>query len=436
MRRTKEYATLLWTVLAATHLWAQEGFRPLFNGRDLSGWVNVNGAPETWTVREGMIVCSGVPKSVLRTDRMYQNFILELEWRHVQQGGNAGLFLFADGLPAVGGPYPRCIEVQIRDGNPGDIFPLRGAGMCPWSLPPEGRVRSVPSENLVRPAGQWNHYRVEARDGVVTLAVNGKVVNRAYHVIPRKGYICLEAEGSEVHFRNLRIRELPGADPPPEVVARDGEGFVSLYNGVDLRGWRVAPGSEGHWRPKDWILAYDGKSEAQGDGRHLWTEEEFGDFLLMVDWRLPGEVRMDSVPVILPDGSTLRDAAGGEVRVPIADAGDSGIYLRGSSKAQVNIWNWPVGSGEIWGYRTDPEMPACVRQGATPIQAADNAIGEWNRFVITVRGSRVWVELNGKPVICGVELPGLPARGRIGLQHHGDPIEFANLFIKRLDGVK
>jgi len=419
--------------LLAVPALGQDGFRPLFNGKDLSGWVNVNCAPETWTVREGMIICSGVPKGVLRTDRQYENFVLELEWRQLQPKGNSGLFLFADALPAVGSFCPRCIEVQIRDGNPGEIFPLRGASMCPWYPPKEGRVRSIPSENRVRGVGEWNHYRVEARDGTITLAVNGKIVNRAYHANPRKGYICLESEGSEVHFRNIRILELPGSNPPPEATAREDEGFVPLYNGLDLRGWKLAPGSAGHWRANDWILAYDGKSEAEGNAKHLWSEGEFGDFVLIVDWRLPGPAEPDSVPIVLPDGSTLKAEDGSEVRVPVLDAGDSGIYLRGSAKAQVNIWNWPVGSGEIWGYCTDPAMPPEVRRACTPIQNADNPVGEWNRFVIAVRGSRVSVELNGRTVIREAELPGLPPRGPIALQHHGDPVEFANLFIKRLD---
>ena len=115
------------------------------------------------------------------------------------------------------------------------------------------------------------------------------------------------------------------------------------------------------------------------------------------------------------------------------DAGDSGIYLRGSSKCQINIWNWPVGSGEIWGYRTDESQPPDVRAGATPILNADNPVGRWNRFEITVIGDRVTVILNGKTVIRETRFPDMPERGPIMLQHHGDPVQFANIFIKELD---
>src|SRR5579883_1321132 len=79
----------------------EESFRPLFNGKDLSGWVPVNVAPETFSARDGLIISTGKPTGVLRTDRPYENFIIELEWRHLKPGGNAGLFIWSDGLPAV-----------------------------------------------------------------------------------------------------------------------------------------------------------------------------------------------------------------------------------------------------------------------------------------------------------------------------------------------
>jgi hypothetical protein len=138
------------------------------------------------------------------------------------------------------------------------------------------------------------------------------------------------------------------------------------------------------------------------------------------------------VPVILPDGSQATDSEGKGVTATVPAAGDSGIYLRGSSKSQVNIWNWPIGSGEIWGYRTDNSMPPEVRKAATPIVKADNPVTKWNRFEITVIDERVTVLLNGKTVIRQARLPGIPKRGPIALQHHGDSIQFANIYIKEL----
>jgi hypothetical protein len=417
---------------------ADHGFVPLFNDENLDGWVNVNCAPETWTVRDGMILCTGIPMGVLRTERHYENYILELEYRHMKAGGNAGLFIHSDPLPAPGQPFTRSIEIQILDGRDtenytshGDIFGIHGATMKPDKPHPNGWMRSLPSERRSKPAGQWNHYRIESRDGRVVLAVNGKVVTRASHLKPRKGYICLESEGGEVQYRNIRIRELPGTNPSADAVAKRSEGFRSLYNGLDLRGWKQAPGHENHWRAKNWILDYDGKSEAQD--KNLWTVHEFGNFILIVDWRLPAEPKTGHVPVIRPDGSQATDANGRPLTTAVMEAGDSGIYLRGSSKSQINIWNWPIGSGEIWGYRTDQNMPPEVRKAATPILNADKPVGKWNRFEITAIGDRVTVAVNGKTVIREARLPGLPKRGPLALQHHGDPVQFANIFIKELD---
>ena len=129
----------------------------------------------------------------------------------------------------------------------------------------------------------------------------------------------------------------------------------------------------------------------------------------------------------------LRDEREGATPAEVLDAGDSGIYLRGNSKSQVNIWCWPIGSGEVYGYRTDENMPPEVRKAVTPKVKADAPPGRWNRFIITMKGDRLTVELNGKTVIDNARLPGVPDRGRLALQSHGAPIEFANLLIKKLD---
>jgi 3-keto-disaccharide hydrolase len=122
---------------------------PLFNGKDLSGWVNVNCAPGTFTVRDEMIVSTGVPTGVMRTERQYENFVIELEWRHMKPGGNAGLFIWGDGVTAPGTPFARGIEVQILDGrnsetytSHGDVFSIHGAHMKPDRPHPwQGRFR-------------------------------------------------------------------------------------------------------------------------------------------------------------------------------------------------------------------------------------------------------------------------------------------------------
>ncbi len=432
-----------WTILVLAPLpsIAQEepDFQPLFNGSDLTGWVNVNCAPETWSIREGVIHCTGRPIGALRTDRQFENFILELEWRHLRAGGNAGVFIWASPIAATGQPFLRAIEVQVLDHGygksdwfttHGDVFPIHGSTMRPHGR--HNGMRSFPSEERSKGSPEWNHYRIDCRDGVLRLHVNGKEVSGGSECNWRKGYLALESEGSPVEFRNIRIQEFPSTGAGPEESAPESLGFLPLYNGVDLRGWNLPSGSEDHWQPADWVLRYDGASTA--NVKDLWTEASYRDFELIVDWRLPKEVRRPDheIPKLLPDGTHAAGDDGAELTETIADHGDSGIYLRGSTKAQVNIWSWPAGSGEIWGYRTDPALDPALRPQLVPAKRADRPFGEWNRFHITLRGNTLEVSLNDIQVIAPVELPELSAEGPIGLQHHGDPVEFANLYIRPL----
>lgn len=207
-----------------------EGFVPLFNGQDLDGWVPINVDPDTFTARDGVIASTGEPTGIMRTDRMYENFVLELEWRHLKPGGNAGLFVWSDGVIAKPTPFARAIEVQILDGNEtenytsdGDVFAIHGATFKPDRPHPSGWMRCLPSEKRCKPSPEWNHYRVECNDGRITLAVNGKVVSGGAESKPRKGYICLESEGSPAEFRNIRIKELPSTNPEPDEVATPAE---------------------------------------------------------------------------------------------------------------------------------------------------------------------------------------------------------------------
>lgn len=194
--------------------------------------------------------------------------------------------------------------------------------------------------------------------------------------------------------------------------------FVSLFNGKDLSGWKIPEGDNGHWKVVDGVIDYDAQSEAKGD-KSLWSETSYADFILRVDWRIKETPYTNpNVPIIRYDGTHKKDANGREIRIPVPDS-DSGIYLRGEGKSQVNIWNWPIGSGEVYGYRMDEKMPASVRAGVTPSKNADRNLGEWNTFEITMRGSRLTVVLNGQTVINNAELPGIPASGPIALQHHG-----------------
>lgn len=254
---------VLLTVITFQSAWADEDFRPLFNGKDLSGWVRTNTPAETWTYQDGLLVCSGKPIGEIRTERMYQNFILELEWRHMVPRGNAGVFIWADDITARGVPFHRGIEVQVLEnayGNNrshtthGDIFPIHGAKMTPVNG--RGGSRAFPTEERSNPSPEWNHYRIECRDGNISLAVNGKVVTRGTDCWPRKGYICLESEGGIVHYRNVRLQELPDTPIEDDQVAIENRGYRSVYSGLDLRGWQTD--SPDAWSANDWVLKHSG----------------------------------------------------------------------------------------------------------------------------------------------------------------------------------
>jgi hypothetical protein len=231
-------------------------------------------------------------------------------------------------------------------------------------------------------------------------------------------------------------RLLTAADPPP--------GFTPLFNGKDFTNWSVPEGDGGHWRVADGVIDYDALSESPGD-KSLWSEREYGDFVLLVDWRIKETPFINkSIPYILPDGTHARDIHGSELRLALPDS-DSGIFLRDDGRYQVNIWCWPIGSGEMYGIRTDPKTPPELRKAVTPITQADKPVGEWNRFEITVQGQTVKVVLNGITVIPGATIPTMPKRGRIALQHHGGQndqgewnsppslVQFKNIAIKELE---
>jgi hypothetical protein len=194
-------------------------------------FTSVNCSPDTWTWKDGSVHCTGRPVGVIRTRKPFTNFELVAQWRHLQSGGNSGLFVWAseqaltglkpDSLPAGG------IEVQVLDHGfaeryekdtgkkpdwfttHGDVFPVGTSRMKPFApVSPDGS-RSFPSKHLSRGVGEWNHYYVRCINGEIRLWVNGEEVSGGSSCQPPAGFLCLESEGSPVEFKNLRIRELP-----------------------------------------------------------------------------------------------------------------------------------------------------------------------------------------------------------------------------------
>ena len=191
-------------------------------------WINVNTEPETWNLQKDLLVCSGHPIGVMRSEKKYENFILHIEWKHMEAGGNSGVFVWSNAIPRADSRLPDGVEVQMleldwinlnkRDGvTPpeayvhGELFGVGGVTTTPDN--PRG-TRSKSVENRCKGRGEWNSYDVVCVDGVIKLSVNGKFVNGISHSTQKKGFICLESEGAEIHFRNLTILELPlGVEP-------------------------------------------------------------------------------------------------------------------------------------------------------------------------------------------------------------------------------
>jgi hypothetical protein len=186
-------------------------------------WLNVNTENSTWKIKGDELICTGHPIGVIRSEKQYENFILHVEWMHVEPGGNSGVFVWSAAVPDQESRLPDGVEVQMleldwvnlnkRNGETppiayvhGELFGVGGVTTIPDN--PRG-TRSKSIENRCKGKGEWNTYDVICVDGAIKLSVNGKFVNGISNSSQRKGYLCLESEGAEIHFRNLKLIELP-----------------------------------------------------------------------------------------------------------------------------------------------------------------------------------------------------------------------------------
>jgi hypothetical protein len=211
--------------------------------------------------------------------------------------------------------------------------------------------------------------------------------------------------------------------------AKKKDGFTSLFNGKNLKGWKTPAGKHA-WKVVDGVIDYEAK------GGNLTTEKSFGNYVLRIDWRF----KRTAGP---PYNAKLFDADGNVTgNKPVSNA-DSGIFVRGSGKSQVNLWCWPCGSGQLWAFHRSKDP--IIRKGAIPKVNADKPVGQWNEMEITMQGETLTLVLNGRTVIDQSRMPGIGTKGPIVLQHHGgyneksktwSPasalIQFRNINIKEL----
>ncbi len=412
----KLWPPLIVALTLVTEVFATEApvMHPLFNGQNLAGWIGGG-----YVVEDGVIVCKSEGKNLI-TEQTFSNYILDFEFK-LAPGGNSGLGIH---YPGTGNGADTGIEIQILDKSSSQF----NGSIC--NLAPA--KKSNP-----KPVGEWNHERVSVFGSAIVVELNGEIVLRTNldalsmsnpkheGVKRRSGHIAWFSHGPGVAFRNIQSAEIP---PAANVDGVTAAGFKQIFNDKTLADWKLDLTNSNEWKAANGILKH---RPIAIDSSDLWTKKEYGNFTLVFDWRWSGRGPQKFRPIVLPNGTEKTGADGQPQLVEIEEL-DSGIYLRGSTKSQVNLWNWTIGSGEINGYRTDPAMPAEVRASVTPKVKADRPLGEWNRTMITMIGDRLTISLNGRVVIENAQLLGVPARGPIGLQHHGAAIDFANLWVKEL----
>lgn len=216
----------------------KKNFNDLINGEaknESLKWIDVNTTDTTWYKEADKLICKGWPIGVVRSEKMYQNFIMHVEWRHMEKGGNSGVFVWCDAIPEDHNRLPSGVEVQMleldwvnqhtRDGVAppiayvhGELF---GAGKTKTEPDNPRGERSKSIENRCHGVGEWNKYTVVCVDGTIKLSVNGKFVNGIKNASQRKGYLCLEAEGARIEFRNLQIIELEEGFILPEHIVKE-----------------------------------------------------------------------------------------------------------------------------------------------------------------------------------------------------------------------
>jgi len=398
-------------LLACTENQPPEGFTALFNGKDLCGWKGLVEDPvkrvrmnpdelnraqikadeemrQHWQAIDGVLYFDGKGQS-LCTSRDYTDFEMMVDWK-IEKWGDSGIYL--RGAP----------QVQIWD-------------TAQW---PEGsgglyNNQKNPSKPLVKadkPVGEWNTFHIIMRDQRVTVYLNEVLV--VDHVIMenywerdkpiyRSGQIELQAHNTPLYFRNIFIKELPTLAP-----TFDGP----LFNGKDLQGWQIINGQPESWQVADGVLYTTG----QGGG-WLSTTREFADFKLSLEFRVPADGN---------SGVFLRSPHHG-------DPAYTGMEIQvlddyAEQYARLKPWQY---TGSVYGIQA-------------PSQRVSKRAGEWQKMVITCRGPRVCVELNGRKTIDtdlvdhmqqSKEHPGIQRRaGYIGLQNHSSKLEYRNIWLEEL----
>jgi len=408
------------------------GFTALFNGTDLNGWRGGdtfdhrkwlamseearNGTNQSWTadmskhwsVQNGEFVNDGHGKYATTT-RDYGDFELFVEYKTVPKA-DSGIYL--RGVP----------QVQIWDYTEKEKFNIgadKGSGGL-WNNS-AGAPGKDPLVLADKPFGEWNKFRIIMIGSRVTVWLNGKlVVDHANmenfydrkKAIPARGPIQLQTHGGEIRWRNVFIREIGTAEANEILASKGGDGFHSAFNGKDFTGWA---GPVENYDIKDGAVICKPKK-----GGTIYTKEEYSDFVARLEFKVP---------------------AGGNNGLAIRYPGNGDTAYVGMCELQVLDDNYEQATKS----KLDPRQVHGSAYGMVAAQRGyQRPVGEWNFQEVTVKGSKLKVELNGvvildadlstaKDFMANSPHPGKDrTSGHFGLAGHNDPVAFRNVSIKKL----
>ncbi|WP_417737668.1 3-keto-disaccharide hydrolase [Rosistilla oblonga] len=408
---------------------APEGFTPLFNGTDLSGWKGLVGNPKTraamsadelaaaqkeadqvmrdhWSVEDGTLKFDGKGKS-LCTDKDYGDFEMYVDWK-ILEGGDSGIYL-------RGSP-----QIQIWDTEFENYF-RHGAENGSGALWNNQKNPRFPLAKADKPVGQWNRFYIRMVGERVTVKLNDTLVfddvvmeniwDRGLPIYPR-GQIELQNHGNTLYFRDISIREIPTEEANEILAAREpSDLFTPIFNGKDLTGW------EGKLDEHEVI---DGAIVCKpGKAGTIFTEKEYSDFVALFEFKLP-------------------------------PGGNHGLTLRypGTGAPHLDGLELQILDDEDPKYaKLDPrQYHGSVYGLAAPHRGYLRPTGEWNFQKVTMVGSNVKVELNGTTILetdlstikeskDGAVPPGAKRKsGHFGLCGHNDQVAIRNLQIRELPG--
>jgi hypothetical protein len=408
------------------------GFTALFNGQDLTGWrggdtfdhrkllampaaerdAQIAKWTETmkahWRAENGVLVNDG-GGAFATTEKDYGDFELLVEYKTVPKA-DSGIYLRG------------CPQVQIWDSTEQAKFSIgadKGSGGL-WNNSPDASGKD-PLVLADKPFGEWNKVRVLMVGARVSVWLNSKlVVDHAllenYYdrktPVPPKGPIQLQTHGGEICWRNVCLREI-GSDEANKILASHGnQGFQSVFNGHDFTGWAG---------PTEEYEVVEGAIQCRPQkGGTIYTADEYGDFVARMEIKLP------------PGGNN-----GLAIRYP----GQGDTAYGGMCENQVLDDNYEKATGS----KIDPRQAHGSAYGmVAAARGYQHPIREWNFEEVTVKGSKIKVELNGtvildcdlatvKEYMGGSAHPGKDrTKGYFGFAGHNDPVAFRNIQIKPL----